>query len=205
MYVCTCWDMSMCGGIHRNQRYWIPQSYRQSWPTCHGCWEPNLDPLQEQCTLLSISSPRNVESKGRALKSWVMGTEDIRYVPGGDQFKWKALAITVFCTSTVYVKAMQTDFFLNFRSIFNLEFSCVCALPVVGIFFCTSLLDEASKVKECGEHGIEFLELTGLFLYLVNQCLCSVHKNNCIFSYGRKTSQRLWKWLREWSACLGKA
>lgn len=79
--------------------------------TCHGCWEPNLDPLQEQCTLLSISSPRNVESKGRALKSWVMGTEDIRYVPGGDQFKWKALAITVFCTSTVYVKAMQTDFF----------------------------------------------------------------------------------------------
>lgn len=39
---------------------------------------------------------------------------------------------------------------------------------------------EHSKVKECGEHGIEFLELTGLSLYHVNQCLCSVPKKNCL-------------------------
>lgn len=63
-------------------------------------------------------APETLKARGRALKSWVMGAEDIRHVPGGDQFKWKALAITVFCTSTVYVKAMQTDFFFKTLDLF---------------------------------------------------------------------------------------
>lgn len=150
-------------------------------------------------------APETLKARGEPWNPglWVRRTSDTCLEVTNSSGKlWRSL---YFVRVLFMLKLCRQIFFLNFRSIFNLEFSCVCTLPVVGIFFCTSLLDEASKVKECGEHGIEFLELTGLSLYLVNQCLCSVRKNNCIFSYGRKTSQRLWKWLREWSACLGKA
>lgn len=66
MNMCLCWHVHINAVPEETRREsQIPwsQSYRQLWASWHGCWQSKLDPLKEQCMLLTtgpFSSPNNL-------------------------------------------------------------------------------------------------------------------------------------------------
>lgn len=99
---------------------WIPEhqilwSDRQLWATLCGLWEPNLDPLQVEHTLLttkaSLSSDRVSRTMKCCLESWhFLPTQNAPELPSMQQGWWVRVRVGKHRTVTPKVPAQWRSF-----------------------------------------------------------------------------------------------